>query len=604
MPEPFPHKYGLVLPVQLPDHLLELYCFKIDHPPSRGGLGKYRHFLNASRMILPEVKLNDWGRDQLRSLCQTEHAIRLGNVIHRFVYWPGCAASGKTFTSGHYAFLWWLSDPAVSTVILTSTSGKMVKTRGWHSIQEFFFQAKRALSEKFKIDQSQVNCGNLVDSQMILQSKKGDSLCAIMGLSVEPGELGKTVAKLQGIHNERILLIVDEATDTPEAIFRVIQNLSKGCSDLTVLLIGNPTSRTLDPFDRACQPVGGWETVDLEDIEWAAKGDKELCLEPGLTVRFRGKESPNVRAKKTIFPFLYTWEDFQFAQGKEDTIEYWKWTEGFPPPAGVCNTVMDEVMISKYDGRGKHIFLSQAIPIAGLDPAFGGDRCILQFGLLGDLTAGKMGIQITETIEIKTLATSEHEVDFQIAQQTIMECKKRGVTIDYLGVDATGTGRGVYSHLTSDWGRCVRVEFGGAASEMPASIEDPRPSCDIYDRCVTELHYSCKELLVAGQLKGLSQEAVNEFCFRTYEIRSRKTRLQTKEEMKKKYGKSPDHSDAVAVLCRVARLRGASTQTVLKESGDWEKTVREINKVYEDVDYSPEVQVEEGNYEQDYDPFY
>lgn len=588
-----PHKYGLNLPVQLPDHLLELYCFRIDHPSHRGGMGKYRHFMNASRMILPEVKFNDWGREQLRSLCQTEYAIRLGRVIQRFVYWPGCAASGKTFTSGQYAFIWWLAAPDTSTVILTSTSGKMVKTRGFHSIQEFYFQAKRSLAEKFKIDQSEVDCGNMVESQMILQNKKGDSLCAIMGLSVEPGELGKTVAKLQGIHNERILLIVDEATDTPEAIFRVIQNLSKGCSDLTVLLIGNPTSRTLDPFDRACQPVGGWETVDLEDTEWKAKGDKELCLEPGLTVRFRGKESPNVKARKTIYPFLYTWEDFQFAQGKEDTIEYWKWSEGFPPPAGVCNTVMDEVMISKYDGRGKLTFVSKAIPIAGLDPAFGGDKCVLQFGLLGDLQTGKMGVQLTETVEIKTLATSTHEVDYQIAQAVIAECGKRGVKPEYFGSDATGIGRGVFSHLRTDWGECIRVEFGGLPSEKPASMEDPRPSLEVYDRRVTELWYSCKELLVAGQLKGLAQEAINEFCFRTYEIRSRKTKLQTKEEMKKKFGKSPDHADAVAVLCEVARQRGVAPQGMLKESGDWEKTVREINSVYEEVDYSPEVQVEE-----------
>lgn len=281
-------------------------------------------------------------------------------------------------------------------------------------------------------------------------------------------------------------------------------------------------------------------------------------------------------------------------KGREDTLEYWKWCEGFPAPAGVGNTVMDEVMISKYDARGKHTFLSEAVMMAGLDPAFGGDRCILQFGVMGDLTAGKKGVQLTKTVEIRTLATSAHEVDYQIAQETIALCKKEGVKPEHLGVDATGTGRGVFSHLTSDWGQCVRVEFGGMASEKPASTEDPRPSVEVYDRRVTELWYSCRELLIAGQLKGLSQEAVNEFCFRTYELKARKIKLQTKEEMKKKFGKSPDHADAVSILVEVARQNGASPGIVLAESDGWDKIAAEVNSIYDDVEYAsqPDMEIE------------
>jgi hypothetical protein len=417
---------------------------------------------------------------------------------------------------------------------------------------------------------------------------------------VEQGELGKTVAKIQGQHAKRIMLVVDEATDTPEAIFKVIPNLEGGCSDLTVLLIGNPISRTLDPFDRSCQPENGWDSVKLEEAEWKAKGDRDLCLKAGLTCRFRGADSPNVKAGKTIYPFLYTYENFHMAKGHEDTIEYWKWTEGFPPPEGVSNTVMSEAMISKYDARGKLVFATQSIPIAGLDPAFGGDRCVLQFGVMGILapdpsnlfptgSIGKLGIQLTESVEILPKTTSKDEIDVQIAQQTIFECNKRGVKPEMLGCDATGIGRGVYAFLKTDWGNCVRVEFGGMASEKPASMEDPRPSIEVYDKRVTELWYSCREMLVSGQLKGLYQDAITEFCFRQYEIKSRKTKLETKEEFKKKFGKSPDHADAISVLVEVARQNGAVPGTVLAESGQWEKTTTEINSILDEVEYAGEV---------------
>jgi hypothetical protein len=552
-----PHKYGLKFPFQLNDLQLEMYCFKVDHPSEKGGLGKYRHFMNISRMVLPEVKFHEWSRTQIRSLCQTEHAIKIGNVIQRFVYWPGCKSAGKTFTAGHYAFLWWLCDMENSAVMLTSTSGVMVKRRIWPVIQDLYHMAKQSAAEKFKIDEARVNCGNLLDSQTILQREKGDFKRAISALSVEQGELGKTVAKIQGQHAKRIMLIVDEATDTPEAIFKAIPNMEGGCSDLTVLLIGNPISRELDPFDRACQPVGGWDSISIDALEWPAKGEeKDLCLKPGLTVNFQGWDSPNVKAGKTIFSFLYSYENHLMDRGKEDTIEYWKWTRGRPPPAGISNTVMDEVMIRKYDGRGKHTFLSRATPIAALDPAFGGDGCVLQFGLLGDLTMTKLAVQCTEMLEFKPLATTEHEIDWQIAQWVIAECKKRGVAPQFFGSDGTGIGKGVYSHLREDWGECIKVEFGGMASDKPASEEDPRPSFEVYDRRVTELWYSCKELLKAGQLKGLYTEAVRGFCFRTYTLKNRKTEIQTKDEMKLKFGRSPDHADAVSILCEVARQRG------------------------------------------------
>jgi hypothetical protein len=315
-----------------------------------------------------------------------------------------------------------------------------------------------------------------------------------------------------------------------------------------------------------------------------------------------------VKAGKTIFPFLYTYENHLMDRGKEDTIEYWKWTRGRPPPAGISNTVMDEVMIRKYDGRGKLVFSSQVTPIAALDPGFGGDKCVLQFGLLGELAhqtnsenafpinnspSGKIGVQCTEVLEFKPLATNEHEIDWQIAQWVIAECRKRSVLQQYFGSDATGIGKGVCSHLREDWGSIVRVEFGGMASDKPSSDDDPRPSFELYDRRVTELWYSCKQMLKSGQLKGLCHEAIAGFCFRTYFIKNRKIQIQTKDEMKLKFGKSPDHADAVSVLVEVARQNGASPGIVLAESGNWDKTTSEINKIYEEPQYGAEENVEE-----------
>lgn len=64
--------------------------------------------------------------------------------------------------------------------------------------------------------------------------------------------------------------------------------------------------------------------------------------------------------------------------------------------------------------------------------------------------------------------------------------------------------------------------------------------------------------------------------------------------MKKKFGKSPDHADAVSILVEVARQNGASPGIVLAESDGWDKIAAEVNSIYDDVEYAsqPDMEIE------------
>jgi hypothetical protein len=94
--------------------------------------------------------------------------------------------------------------------------------------------------------------------------------------------------------------------------------------------------------------------------------------------------------------------------------------------------------------------------------------------------------------------------------------------------------------------------------------------------------------LISGQLKGIPQAAVNQFCSRQYTVKNRKILLETKKEFKKKFGHSPDEADAVAVICEVALQRGISPGTVLAGNDNWDKAVQEINSALEEPEYGPE----------------
>lgn len=587
-------RYGMRLQPGFSERELELRCFDREHALEHGGLGKFGHFAQAARLIWPQVEWNPWLIRQIKSLCNDEHSIRLGNVVHRFVSWTGCGAAGKTFGAGFYACLWWSAAPHTSTVVLTSTTKEMIGKRIWPVIQ--YFAGKAVDSEK----QTRLPIGHIVDSRKMLQASKGDEKNAISALAVAHGETSKAVENLKGQHNERMLLIIDEANQTPEAIFQTIPNMRKGCRDFTVLVIGNAVSR-LDSHGRACEPKQGWVNISVDNDEWPTKGVPEWEFEPGICQHFDGVKSPNVIAKRTKYPYLYSYENYQraVAAGRLNSVSFWSQTRGYWAPDGTVATIFSEVMIDMHGGKGEFVFNSVREGIAFLDPGFGGDACVAQFGVAGDIDAERKGIQLTEYVEIHPLATSLEPVDKQIARRFVDECKKRGVRPRMAGSDATGIGRGVYAFIVELWSAEVqRVEFGGAPSDMAASAVDPRPSKEAYDRRVTELWYSVRSFLEAEQIKGFYHEAIVQFCTREYEDLGKRVKLETKEECKKKLGRSPDHADAISGICEVARRNGIGAHGIVARSASssWDTLQRETAKVHENA-YG-----EESDYQTQLDP--
>lgn len=561
------HRYGLFLSAALNDLQLELYCFKTGRTIEQGGVGRFGHFKRACSILMPNLKWNEWLEAQIQSLCDDHYAKKIGDTTQRHLTWAGCGSAGKTHAAALFAFIWFLADPHNSIVILTSTSAKMVRKRIWPVISSFYVQIR---------DYIGTQC-HLIDSKTTIQAERGDDKHAIFAMAVGEGETSKAAANIQGMHAPRIFLVIDEATDVQEAILIAKENLKKSCQDFTELYIGNAKSR-LDPLGQAMTPKEGWNSVTVDDEEWITT--------EGLCLHFDGFKSPNVKAKKTLHPYIYTWEDYltDNAGGKQDTLPFWMYTRGFPPPDGISDTVVSEAMIETCGARGKHIFLSQRKTVAALDPAFGGDTCRLRFAHVGDIEGEDderlTGIQLTEKFAIEADPNCKDPVDFQIARQVYALCKARGVQARDFGTDATGIGRGVYAKLYEIWSAEIhKVEFGGEASELPASHEDPRPGFDVYDRRVTELWFSIVPFLKSGQLKGLDNDVIREMCGRKYEMKNRRYSLETKDKFKSRFRKSPDDADCLAVLVSVIRSNGvASTSKAAKRDGDnWAKLARKYS---------------------------
>lgn len=562
------HKYGIELPERLgvlDPLVIELTAFLRRLPRSAGGLGAYGHFRQVAQILWPRLVWHDWLEKQIESLCE-----------YKWVGWTGCAASGKTFAAALYSLVFWMADPPHTTVVLTSTTAKMIRKRAWAAIRKLV----RECSVPFP--------GNMVDSKTTLQSEKGNDISAIFAQAVAEGDTAKAVANIQGIHNRRILAVIDEGTDTPEAAYDACTNLFSGCEDFQCLVIGNPASR-FDPHGKFCEPEDGWKSVTVDDEDWETK--PQLDGKCGMVLRFDAERSPNMVEENARFPFLVSRAQLAGARARlgDNSPLYWKFYRGFWAPDGMVKTILTESLITKVNGMGHFTFTGRRlIRVAGFDPAFGGgDRPVMQFAdfdeiagenltpqQLADAMATRLsggsggtginGLQLRDRVLLTINAASSNPVHFQLAEQARAHCEEREVPPENLAVDATGEGGGLCDIISRTWSnRIIRVEFGGRASDLPVSADDVRLCSEVYERKVTELWYQIRLFLLSAQLRGIDASLALELCNRLFDDSGRKIRLQTKIEMKETFGRSPDLADAATLALEAARVRGL----IMKQAG-------------------------------------
>jgi hypothetical protein len=416
----------------------------------------------------------------------------------------------------------------------------------------------------------------MVDSKMSLQAIKGDDRHSISAIAVAEGNTSKAVANIQGIHAERVMVIIDEATDTPEAAFEACTNLSKGCREFKMLVIGNPASK-YDPHGRFCTPAKGWRSVTIEDQHW--------LTERGMCRRFDGMKSPNISEGRTKYPYLITHDQVLSAMRHEgeQSPTFWKYTRGFWSPDGMVKTVLSESLIETHTPTKNLVFTTNIQVVAGLDPGFGGDRCVLRFAKVGTAN-DKLSILFQDIIQISPNAQLTEPVHYQIANRVKEECNKRGVPPDRFALDSSGEGGGLADILTREWGVVHRVEFGGSPSTIPVSDEDSRPCNEAYDRKVTELWFSMRKWAVEERLGGMDIETLQEFCARMFDDSKRKISVESKTVMKQRTGKSPDLADAAVVLLDLVRKTSVLEPRSTKLDKVWEKLVRDADSIYYEGD--------------------
>lgn len=497
-------------------------------PSIYSGLSRGQHIKHVIQMLWPWAYKgwNEWSELCLWAWCNYDE---IGTT--------GCAAAGKTFTFTMLAIVEFLAMPMNTRLSLTSTTVPSLRGRIWAEVTNFMNPVVGLFGM------------NAVDSQTKIQFRRGDDRNAIIALAVDSGSVEQAVGKLQGVHTDRMIIIVDEAAQTQPAIFSARANLQVGTNFYKFVAIANASSQ-FDGHGKFCEPKGGWSTITADHEHWETN--------TGVCLHFDGLKSPNIKAGQTIYPKLFAQCNIDTIKRNhgENSLEWWSYVRGFWPPTGVRNTVVDAATIQ--EGRAKEgcVWSGGGVKtIAALDPAFttDGDDCCLRFAKVGKAHDGQLSLFLTETIKIQLEERLDYPLFYQVADKTIAELQKRGVQPEDFVLDATGGGAGIADIISQRWQNgIVRVNFGGAATETPVSTEDYKMGNEVYSNRVTQLWFNTRQLITAGRLKGLDDDTAKELCTRLYALKKEKLCVESKKEMKMRTsGSSPDKADAAALLCEL-----------------------------------------------------
>lgn len=457
------------------------------------------------------------------------------------------------------ALLFWLANPKKRTVLVASTTLNDLESRIFGYIKRFY-----TIDHTPKITMpGKIYGGN---APRILHDKN-DTTHGIFAVPIRPGEDKKTIASLLGRHpDEGFLAVIDEATDVNPGFLDAVPNWMQGVTTFQLIVIGNSNSK-FDPHGLLSKPIGGWHTVNPNtDTEWETKN--------GICLYFDCYQSPailekDLEKKKKLGKFLFTDEKIEAAKVKygEHTPGFWRFVRGFWAEDDLISSILTPIICDKFHVEDKCEWkgVGTLIRIAGIDPAFhsDGDDCVFRWATLGLSASGKMTLDFggKENIHyIRIDDTIGEPPEYQIINQCRALCKKLGIHENNVAVDTWGAGSGLGALITKEWSKDVyHVESSGSPTDTLISTQSDETAKDCYDRRVTELWFSMRELVLSDQIRGLDTISIEQFCTRTYETKLNKYKLEQKQDYKRRLGKvdnhykSPDEADACTFIIDLAR---------------------------------------------------
>lgn len=517
---------GVPLCVVYDGHVAELFGVEIDdlrvatpvHEPAHPGSADTH--LRITRQAFDETDLSVSDRTQYQmdpvswatnrvdvalwsKQCEILESIR----DSRRVAVHSCHSIGKTFTCA-LATAWWIDThpPGTAFVVTTAPTGPQVKALLWREINRL--HANAGLPGRVNLTEWYLN------NELVAFGRK-------------PSEYN--VAAFQGIHSVYVLVILDEACGIPTTLWTAAETIASN-EGSKIVAVGNPDTVDGD-FARKCQPDSGWKTIHV--------GYEH-------TPNFTGEAVPK-RLRDVLISSTWV-EERRLDWGGESALFQSKVLGVFPS----TNADPWTVVPLRFASPCRYLDLPEDDPVeGGIDVAAGGDRTVIverrgtKVGRIEDFKS-------TDPMEsVGTLIDWINEWDLQKVK-----------------VDVIGVGWGLFGRLrelsfkhnpTGEWthtAEVIPINFG-EGSNYPKRFLNKR--AEVWWTVGRE--YSRLQM---WDLSNLDDDAIGELTAPKYEIMdsSGKIKIEKKEEVIKRLGRSPDIADALLLAFYSGHRGSASADAV------------------------------------------
>ncbi|AYD01732.1 hypothetical protein [Neorhizobium sp. NCHU2750] len=317
----------------------------------------------------------------------------------------------------------------------------------------------------------------------------------------------ENISAARGIHSPNVYIFADEASGIPDVVFTdALLNILIADPNPKLCLISNPSHASGFFWRTWCDPEISDQWTHVHGKMTDAPGFDPANLK-AIAANYGGPTTRNYR--------VYVEGEFPLSDESglipREHVEYAVQNECFPP--------------------------ENAPIIWGLDPAGQGadssvlcirqDNKVLEFKQWNDLNPTQLAYAIKDLYE----RTPKNQ---------------RPVVIS---IDANGLGYGVYSAVKDLGLPAYECKFAGTPTRHP----------ERYSRVRDQLYAEMADWF-AGENVQIPNNAklIEELCSVQFEDASGKIKIEKKDQIKKRIGRSPDFSDALGLTFAVSRTRYAS----------------------------------------------
>lgn len=428
-------------------------------------------------------------------------------VDRKWVGVESATATGKTFL-GACIVLWFLECFENSLVVTTAPKKDQLTLHIWREIGRLY---------------TRFNRGELQTLKLKMNPNREDWIAVGFVAGVKAEEDSST--KAQGFHAEHMLIIFEETPGVPASVITAFQNTSTAPHNL-ILAFGNPDHQ-LDNLHKFCK------LPNVEHIRISGFDHPNVVLNnpdfvPGAQ-SVSGLEKMLLRYGDRLNPLYLSRARGISPSQSEDSLIRLEWCYACADKRKLLEDEQGKINYDKIEGK-KYL----GVDVANSE---GGDKAAI--------TEGKANV-------IKTVRDFHCPDSNELGRQVYQIMKDDDIIAPCVGVDGVGVGAGTINTL-KELGEGV-INIQGAERPVEQGTEEE------FNNLRSQMFWMLREDIRNGELLlPYDEDLFADLTTPKWYTRNGKIVVESKEEIKKRLGHSPNKGDSVAYYNFVRRFYGIET---------------------------------------------